>query len=140
VAIETIKMPGKGLHITYGSASRNDAFHRFQKMPTYIDQGEAERQRSFAAITQFDEEKVGDNEDEGFRAEVAWSGQTCVRIRFRKKSYCWYEFMVVEVENRARLEGQDEEETGGGGNRKRRKREVEEAAGEDTDIFDDEVA
>jgi len=98
-------MPGKGLHITYGSASRNDAFHRFQKMPTYIDEGEAERHRSFAAINQFEEEKEGDIKDEDFKAEVAWSGQTCVRIRFRKKSYCWYEFMVVEVEDRASSKG-----------------------------------
>ena len=114
-------MTGKDIHISYGTVSRDDAKQRLQSIPQFVRESDKERTK--------DEPNV--------RAEVQWTGQTCVRIKLRKNSFCWYELITVDVEDRAKWKF-EENDADKGGDKKRRKREVEEAVGEDMYIFEDE--
>ncbi|KAF1917345.1 hypothetical protein BDU57DRAFT_162245 [Ampelomyces quisqualis] len=109
----------KGLHISYGTMSREDALERLKKIPKSVK--EANKMRE------------GDE-----NAGVKWASTTCVRIRLRKERYMWYELITVDVEDRAKWVAKEKEEAEEGRARKKSKLEIQEAVGEDADIFDDE--
>ncbi|KAF2821293.1 hypothetical protein CC86DRAFT_426530 [Ophiobolus disseminans] len=120
IAVDIDKMAGKTLHISYGTTSRDDALKRLQNIPTFAEESGKER----------------GGDDHNTRARIKWMGQTCVRIKLRESSFCWYELVPVDVEDRA-TDKAVEEDAEKGRDRKRRKTEVEDAVGKDMDIFED---
>jgi len=121
VAVDIIKMAGKGLHISYGATSRDEALQKLDEIPYFAKESDKERRK----------------DDHVPKARSDWLGETCVRIKLREDSYCWYELISADVEDLAKYkaveESADHEE-----DRKRRRMEVEDAVGEDMDIFEDE--
>jgi hypothetical protein len=138
VAIEIAKEANKGLHIVYGTSDRNDAVQRLQSISKWIPEGKEERQRSYEAINHYLEERKRDIEDENFEAQVLSSSQTCVKIKLRKRSFCWYELVSADVADRDKVDTKETTDLNRSEEQERRRKEVEDVVGEDMDIFDDE--
>jgi hypothetical protein len=118
IAVHIDKEPfcEKDVHISYGTISLDDALERLRRIPE--------------AVKEASEDREGDE-----HTSAKWVGQTCVHMRLRRESFMWYESITVDVEDRAKWVAKETEEER---IKKRRRLEIQEAVGEESDIFDDE--
>jgi hypothetical protein len=142
VAADIIKMTGRGLHISYGSMSRDGAMERLQKIPEFAKENGEERQKHYQTesddLLPWEEvETEGNSGPEYTEAEIRWMNKTCVRIKLRSDSYCWYKLVSADVEDMSKYkaveekEAEEKEEVEKGGDKKRRKTRAGEALGDD---------
>lgn len=122
IAVHIDKEPSceRDVHISYGTMDREDALRRLRTIPDAVI--EANESRGEA--------------DE--KASAKWCGMTLIHIRLRRDTWMWYELVTVDVEDCGKWVANEEKETEEGRAGKRRKLEIQEAVGEDSDIFDDE--
>ncbi|KAH7065787.1 hypothetical protein BKA63DRAFT_585777 [Paraphoma chrysanthemicola] len=125
VAIDIAKARGTDVRINYGTLYENDAFERLKRIPEDIKESDKERKHN--------------HPDYFVKAKVTWQGDACLEVKLRTESFCWYEMVTVEVNDLGQgLEAVDEADRGGDKKRRRRRTEIEQAVGEDMDIFEDE--
>lgn len=61
-----------------------------------------------------------------------------MKIKLRKRGICWYDVVSTTVSERGVVDTTEEADVDRSGELKRRRKEVEDAVGEDLDIFDEE--
>jgi hypothetical protein len=85
VAFEIIKIEGKGIHVSYDTASRDDALQRFKKTPEYVIEGDKERPKNDKLLNA----DLGDeHEDEGYEHETDYKAEFHSKEKLMSRSNC----------------------------------------------------
>jgi hypothetical protein len=119
VAVDIAKETGAQVRVQYGTLSREDALECFKRIPELVKEGDKDRKLAY--------------KDGIFtKATIDWKGDTCMEVKLRKNRFCWYQLIILDVEEIHKgEEGMDDADKGG--DAKKRKVEVEEAGGDDMD-------
>jgi hypothetical protein len=101
VAVDIAKETGAQVLVQHGTLSRVDALERFKRIPDLVKEGDKERKHAY--------------KDGSFtKATLNWRSDICVEVKLRKNTICWYELIIMSVEefNKGE-EGMDDADKGG---------------------------